>query len=358
MSFTPDRVGISAFDPLKDNRWDRLLLAHPRSSIFHTSGWLRALQMTYDYQPIALSTCGPNDELDNAITLCHVKSWLTGNRLVSLPFSDHCDPMFRNSSDAQPMMAALQKQLREENSRYIELRTTDTCVQSIPGFTEYCSYCFHYLELTPDIDSLFRALHKDSTQRKIKRAEREGLIYVEGHSSDLLDEFYRLMLLTRRRHNLPPQPKQWFVNVIDCLGPACKLRMAFKDKTAVAAILTLRHKDTAVYKYGCSDASANQMGGTQLVLWRSIEESAREGLRYYDFGRSDLANSGLITFKDRWGCKRVNLPYWRYTNGRKASRLEPSLEDDWKRQLARRVLPYLSDNMLASLGSWMYRHIG
>lgn len=358
MSFTPGRAGIFVFDPLKDNRWDRFLQAHPRSSIFHTSGWLRALQMTYDYEPVAISTSASNEELDNAITFCRVKSWLTGNRLVSMPFSDHCDPMFKDVGDAQPMMAAMQNQLREENSRYVELRTADSCAEMTTGFTEYCTYCFHYLELTPDTDSLFRVLHKDSTQRKIKRAEREGLIYEEGRSPELLDEFYRLMLLTRRRHNLPPQPKKWFANLIECLGPACKLRIAFKDRTAVAAILTLQHKETMVYKYGCSDTTANQLGGTQLVLWHSIEEAAREGMHYYDFGRSDLSNAGLITFKDRWGCKRVNLPYWRYTNGRKASRLEPSTEDDWKRRMARRVLPHLSDNVLASLGGWMYRHIG
>ena len=86
----------------------------------------------------------------------------------------------------------------------------------------------------------------------------------------LLDHFYRLMLLTRRRHNIPPQPKRWFQNLIECFGGALKIRVAFKDSRAISAILTLRHKDTLVYKYGCSDAQFHRLGGVQFLFWKSI----------------------------------------------------------------------------------------
>src|SRR5262249_25321288 len=146
--------------------------------------------------------------------------------------------------------------------------------------------------------------HKDSTQRKIRRAEREGLTYEDGRSAPLLNAFFGLLLVTRRRHQLPPQPKQWFQNLIDCFGESLKIRVASKDGRPIAAILTLRHKNTLLYKYGGSCVECNNMGGMHLLLWKSIQEAKQYGLRKFDLGRSDYENTGLITFKDRWGGTR------------------------------------------------------
>ena len=35
----------------------------------------------------------PDEPLENGFLFCRVESWLTGRRLVSLPFSDHCEPL-------------------------------------------------------------------------------------------------------------------------------------------------------------------------------------------------------------------------------------------------------------------------
>ena len=82
-----------SFDPLRDRRWDNYIGSEPRSSVFHSRAWLLALNRTYQYQPVAFTTSAPDEALQNAIVFCRVKSWLTGKRLVSLPFSDHCEPL-------------------------------------------------------------------------------------------------------------------------------------------------------------------------------------------------------------------------------------------------------------------------
>ena len=72
---------------------------------FTRRGWLRALQKTYGYEPIAFTLSAPSEALKSALVFCIVRSWLTGKRLVSLPFSDHCEPLlehpeqFRTLSD-------------------------------------------------------------------------------------------------------------------------------------------------------------------------------------------------------------------------------------------------------------------
>ena len=82
---------VFVLDPLTDSRWDDLLDRHPRASVFHSRGWLEALKRTYGYEPIVLTTTGQGP-LANGLVLCRVRTWLS-RRLVSLPFSDHCDPL-------------------------------------------------------------------------------------------------------------------------------------------------------------------------------------------------------------------------------------------------------------------------
>jgi Acetyltransferase (GNAT) domain len=344
---------LHKFDPLTDPRWGKLLDRHTCASVFHTAAWLGALDRTYGYKPVGYTTSAPGQDLQNGIVFCSVESWLTGRRLVSLPFSDHCEPLVGEPADLHDLLRVLQRQSAGENWRYIEMRPLRSLDRNATLFQETETYCLHRLDVSPDVDTLFLNFHKDSTQRKIRRAQREGLTEKAGRSDLLLDIFYRLQLLTRRRHQLPPQPREWFRNLIDSFGEALKIRVAFKDKQPVASILTLCHKQTLVYKYGCSDARFNNLGGMHLLFWRSIQDANRCGLRVFDLGRSDTENKGLITFKDRWGAERSTLTYARYSSG--TSR---PIGTDWKLRIAKQIFAHAPDSFLSAAGNIFYKHIG
>src|SRR6266481_4360846 len=80
-------------DPLRDPRWQTLVEQHPHASVYHTAGWLQALHHTYGYEPVAFTDSPPTSDLKKALLFCDIRSWLTGHRMVSLPFSDHCAPL-------------------------------------------------------------------------------------------------------------------------------------------------------------------------------------------------------------------------------------------------------------------------
>jgi predicted N-acyltransferase len=287
-----------------------------------------------------------------------VASWITGRRLISLPFSDHCEPLLNNSSNEHLLESVLDQTLCREKLRYVEIRPTQplTCATSLCRSTQ--SYCFHQIDLRPDLTTLFNNCHKSSTQRKILRAEREGLICETGRSRALLDVFWNLFLITRRRHHIPPQPKSWFCNLINCFGDALQIRVAFKDKRPVASILTLQHKDTLVYKYGCSDPRFNNLGGTHLLFWRSIQAAKRDGLSVFDLGRTDCDNDGLITFKDRWGAVRSVLTYSRSSAAGDAKGTYRPASSDWKLRVAKGVVAHFPDRLFSAVGSLLYKHMG
>jgi CelD/BcsL family acetyltransferase involved in cellulose biosynthesis len=347
---------VHTIRPLNHDGWDEFVRSCQLSSIFHTRGWLEALCRTYQYEPVAFTTSTAESAIRNAVLFCFISSRLTGKRLVSLPFSDHCDPLVTDTTEVQTLLATLEQELIRQKLHYIEIRPKRPLDVQINVLSSGYSYCLHQLDLRPNLDTLFDKLHKDSTQRKIRRAEREGVRHEEGRSNSHLETFYRLLLLTRRRHQVPPQPKRWFENLADCMGDSLKIRIAFKGKEPAAAILTLQHKSTLVYKYACSDARLHSSGAMQSLIWKAIEEAKEGGLTALDFGRSAWNNPGLITFKDRWGCTRSLLAYSRYGIHRR--RFEYSPDGGWMERAAKRAIAHLPDHLFRALGEILYKQIG
>jgi CelD/BcsL family acetyltransferase involved in cellulose biosynthesis len=346
-------LSLHLINPLSDNRWDDLVARHPRASAFHRRGWIESLVRTYGYEPLVLTSAAPSQPLNDGIVLCRVSSWMTGTRLVSLPFSDHCHPLLTDLAQVPEFFHRLRVESDRQSCRYIELRPMGQIEDADSGFQESGSYCFHALDLGPSLEQIFAALHKDSIQRKIRRADREQLSYETGRSQELVDEFYRLLLITRRRHQLLPQPRIWFRNLVACMGDAIQIGLARKNGVPIAAMLTLRHRSTVVYKYGCSAEEFHPLGGMPFLFWRLIEESKAAGAEEVDFGRSDLDNEGLVVFKDRFGARRKSLTYFRYTNEK-----DTAAAINWNSQTVRRFLAVLPDVVFSTAGRVMYRHMG
>jgi len=340
------------FDPLSDPRWEHFVNLEPRSSVFHEKGWLSTLNRTYKYEPVGYTTAAPDEALRNAMVFCRVKSWLTGKRLVSLPFSDHCEPLVDSLDQLKMLLEPAQKELREGKLKYIDIRPLSLTFS--PGLENAETYFLHLLDLRPTLDELYKKLHGDSIRRKIQRAERESLTHEVGSSEEMLAEFYNLHVITRQRQEVPPHPLKWFRNVLTCLGEAAQIRVARKNGTAIASILTLAHKDKMVYKYGCSDAHSHNLGGMQFLFWHLIRYAKEHGFVELDFGRSECANTGLVTFKDRWGARRQELKYLRYPE-----RPANSDQDSSRAmKLGKKVFARCPQSVLRVAGNLLYPHVG
>ncbi len=343
---------VYTIDPLRDPRWAEFISRHNSASVFHSPPWLEAVQRTYGYTPVVYTTSPPSSPLSNGIVLCQINSWLTGRRMVSVPFSDHCEPLLDSPSAAAAIVEELKDAVDAGKWKYVELRPTSE-LPTLDGAVRSPACYLHMLDLRPSLEDLFRSFHKDCVQRKVRRAEREALVCESGNSERLLNAFYRLMVQTRRRHQLPPQPILWFRNLAACMGDRLQIRVAFKDGNEIASILTVQHKDVVVYKYGCSDTAFQNLGGTPFLFWKTIDEAKAAGLTCMDFGRSDADNPGLIAFKDRWGAKSSKLTYLRWSR--------KQVTDGARRRsssIVKQLFALMPDAVLQATGRILYRHVG
>ena len=183
---------IYCIEPLTDPRWDGLLEKHPSASVFHSKAWLEALRRTYGYESIAYTTSAPEEPLRNGIAFCQVESWLTGRRLVSLPFSDYCEPLLERTEEIELFVQKLQQESDTGRWRYIEMRPLETFGMENRLWHATAKYALHRLDLRPDLQTLFKGFHKDSIQRKINRAKREGLTCQVGTSEAISTSFMNI----------------------------------------------------------------------------------------------------------------------------------------------------------------------
>src|SRR5215208_1986632 len=98
-------MSLVEVDPRTDLRWARLL-EQQRSDVFHAPGWLRVLGETYSLDVRALLGLDEAGQPTAGIAFCRIEDFL-GERIVSLPFSDYCDPLVEHPEAARQLLGQL-----------------------------------------------------------------------------------------------------------------------------------------------------------------------------------------------------------------------------------------------------------
>ena len=175
----------------------------------------------------------------------------------------------------------------------------------------------------------------------------------DGTTDALLKKFYRLLVITRRRHGLPAQPTEWFRNLAGEFGSNLTISVASSAGQPIAGIITIRHDRTLVYKYGGADRRFVLLAGCSCCYGERYSVATQDGLREFDLGRSDISDSGLVTFKDRWGADQSILSYRRY-----GTMPSTRLAKTYQSSIGKYVWAHTPKAVLTAAGRVLYRQLG
>jgi len=340
---------MQRMNPAEDSNWNTLLAAHPKRSFFHTAEWAKVLTETYGYTPVYFRAGGA-DGSASWLPLMEVDSWLTGRRGISLPFTDDCEPLCSDAGTFQNIFRDAVEFGRLRRWKYIECRGGRELFYEVPASL---SFYGHSMDLTAREDELFARLDS-SVRRAIRKAERAGVTVEVSQSQEAVEVFYGLQCRTRKKHGLPPQPLTFFLNIhrhILSHNMGMVILARYQGRP-VAGSVYFNFGDKAIYKFGASDETHQDLRGGNLVMWTAIKECVRRGAKRLDLGRTSMGNEGLRKFKLGWGTAERNIEYVKFDL--RKNEFVTGLDDTsgWHTRVFHRMPGLLS----RAVGAALYRH--
>jgi hypothetical protein len=346
----PEPARFSVLNPLAVADWDRQLLLLPGAGFFHSSAWARVLHDTYGFQPMYQAVI-ESGRIRALLPLMEVDSWLTGRRGIALPFTDLVEPPCADADTFRQLFDGALALAKTREWKYFECRGGKKWLPDVPASTTFLR---HTLDLGLGEPALF-ASFEDSVRRAVRKAERGNLQLEFSQSAESMQAFYHLLCRTRRRHGVPPQPYSFFANIQRHVlaGNQGWIVLARQGQIPVAGGIFFHFGRHAIYKFGASDETQQQLRANNLVMWRSIQHYTREGFTSFDFGRTSLTNEGLRKFKLGWGTQEETVEYVRH-DGRSSTFVTARDEAQGWYNRVFRALPMALSRLA---GTALYRHI-
>jgi len=339
-------------DPGLYPRWDKIIRENFDPDIFHSSEWAQVLKETYNFRPVYF-VASENRQPVALIPLSEVVSLVTGKRGVSLPFSDYCNFLSNSDEYLKSMMEQIKAYGQQQNWKYVEFRSLCYVEEARPSEIFFT----HDLDLTRSSSELWSGL-KDSCRRNIKKATREGVKIEIGKSWRDLEQFYRLQVMTRKRHGLPPQPLKFFKSLYENIisNDLGIIASAHYHQKIIASSVYFNFNHKALFKYGASDEHFHQLRPNNLIMWEAINWHRQHDCQLLNLGRTESNNPGLLNYKRQWGPKEFGLKYHRFDlkSSSYISNNKKHLVTLWPARLTR-LLP---DSLFKFMGKLLYKHMG
>ena len=353
---------LSIIEPGNSSEWDRFVEAHPFGQIYHLSSWKRILERCFKHIRgyFFIIKNETNKEIAAGIPAYKVSSILLGNRLVCAPFATLFDPLISNSGQLSELSNMLIEASARLKCSYVEIKTHQAgCHFENPAYGESRFFKLHYLKLDSTLDAIRRNFHRTCVRQRIARAEKSGLqVKIAQTKSDLLD-FYNLLVMTRIRRGLPPQPFAFFLALWDEFKPSDRLTVmiAQKNGQSIAALMLLSFKDRVTVECAASNEIFNCYSPIHYLFWEAIKLAHGKGYRILCFGRTSPKNLSLMDFKERWGTQSMDIPHFYYP--RYLADAKHNIEENWKYSLVNKVTSLRIPTVFKRLiGALCYRHMG
>jgi len=344
-------TSIVCIDPCVDPLWDALV-GQAESSVFHSPRWIRTLSDTYGWVISANLLLDQEGKPRAGIAFCRIDD-LFGKRIVSLPFSDYCDPLVTDPGAWNLLLDVLLPE---------HCPITMRCLRNgIPLSDQRLSVAkqakWHGVDLRPELDALWLGLH-DSCRRAIKKSQREGVRIRLAQSEDDLRMFFDLHLKVRKyKYGLLAQPFRFFQNIWRHFVEAHQgfLLLAEVQEKVVAGDFFLVWKDTLYYKFNASDPDELSHRPNDLLTWVGIERAKAQGLAFLDFGLSDWDQEGLARYKRKFGAEEKTISFLQHSPNGGPGRAEKDLRDLLNRLTQRFTDRTVPDPITEKAGEDLYR---
>lgn len=354
----PTKLTVKVVDPLDDKRWDVYVKRHPQGTIYHHSAWKEVIDKSFpQVKPFYLLAEDSHKKVMGVAPFFQVKSWLTGNRLVSLPFSLYSDPLVKNDDVLDLLIHEAKVIQKNLGASYFEIRTKTCSKLAETELRPHNATLNYKLDLKPDLETLKHSFHKSCIRQRINRAEKRSLHIRFAENERDLNIFFELNCMTRKKFGVPPHPYSFFLTMWSILKPLNMMDILIQEiqNEPIAAILYIKYNKKAHGEYMGVNGAYRKYDPNISLYWSAINKLKQEEFRSLDFGSTSIHNEGLKAFKSRWGTVEETLTHYYYPD---VQGISVDVENSTKYRLFTSVCRAMPISLFKATGSYLYRHLG
>jgi hypothetical protein len=351
--------------PDEDAEWDDFAGRHPLGLVYHLSAWKDMLELAFPhirghYVVLRDKTSG---KIRAGLPVYTVKSWLLGNRLVSVPFASFCDPLVSSVAEFREFLPEINTAFAGHDFRPLSIRTRTTSQEFAASLgAPESAYKHHYLALDKNPDQLFASFAKSSVRQKVTKAINAGVTVTKADGPDCMKTCHAILAQTRRKVSLPPFPLSFFSAMARFLAQEhLQVFLAIHRGKPVGCHLVLTYKDLWISEYSGNTEDAIH-GVNQLLYWETIKQAHAAGARAFSFGRTSATNEGLLEYKRRWATVEEDIGDFTVpaseTSQPSPTQRGASREDGKAYRVLRFLMRRAPVPVGDAIGDFCYRHLG
>jgi len=296
-----DSIEIASLKRGEEDRWDDFVRTSPSGTFFHLSGWQKVIERVLRRECSYLFA-HRSGHITGVLPISRSRNPIFGDCLVSLPLAVYGGVCADDENSYQRLLQAGGDLAARLGVKYLELRNrTESFPSSLPGRDLYVTFT---QDLTSGPEQLMKRLPRD-TRYAIRKGQKAGLQWVEDLTDD---EFYELFAQSVHRLGTPVFPRELFTSLRSEFKNQVRLFGVRKERTPIAGVLCFYFRDQVLPYYSGALAEYNRDSPNSFMYWSLIEQSAKEGFREIDFGRSKKG-TGSYDFKAAWSMNITELPY-------------------------------------------------
>jgi serine/alanine adding enzyme len=307
--------------------WDDYATRHPQGNVYQHSFWGKAISQSYGHQVYYLTAARtePSSNIGlkhktivGILPLVHIKNFLFGNCLYSMPYADLGGLLADNPSIELELLHEALKLARKHDIPLVKLRQANPSGIGLSQNQEGYRYQIEsqqkvrmLLELPESSEQLMQSF-KSKLRSQIHRPLKEGLKAISG-SIELMRDFYAVFSENMRDLGSPVHSKTFLNKVVELAGKKARVFIVYSDKQPLACSMTLASGDILANPWASSLHRFSSTSPNMLLYWAMLEYGCDHGFKYFDFGRS-TPGEGTYKFKAQWGCIEKPLHWVTFSN--------------------------------------------
>lgn len=347
-------------DSDKEN-WNSYILAHREGTYCHLAGWKEVIEKAYGHKTYYLVAIKEDQDsiISGVLPLVHLKHFLFGNHLVSIPFLDLGGLLADDQETERALLSEAIELGRRLGVDKIELRQTTLLpsgklTTGEKNFLQTRSHKVRMLLSLPKSPEILMNSFKSKLRSQINKPLKEGLRSRVG-GLELLEDFYSVFLVNMRDLGSPVHSKKLLELVLQNFSENSKLIVIYKANQPLAGSLVFGFRTILENPWASAIKEFSRLSPNMLLYWTMLQYACERGFTAFDFGRSSI-DQGTYKFKEQWGAEPTPLHWHLFVlkgypvaeEGSEKTKFGKAIEY-WKR------LPVFTTRLI---GPYIRKHIG